>query len=251
MDMQRGLIFDTETNKLYGEIIEAAALEVVIFEGELRLLNSGHDFGRFKPSEPISLGAMATHHILDEDLEDCPRSTSFRFPAGLDTTHLIGHNIDYDVDAVKKTDYILPDKFHSICTLAMARRLWPTLETHTLSALAYHISPDKGEMREHLKEAHSAVTDCYTTFDLLKTIVEHQSIQTMEELAVFAESCRYPTHIFYGEFKGHAITDLETDDLIFLFAKTKDKFLKRSLEAELEHRQHEEMFSSDQEPLPF
>ncbi|ENU92530.1 hypothetical protein F971_01512 [Acinetobacter vivianii] len=251
MDMQIGLIFDTETNKLHGEIIEAAVLEVFILDGELRLLNAGHVFGRYKPSESICLGAMATHHIIDEDLENCPPASSFRFPSDLDTTYLIGHNIDYDIDAVKKTDYILPEKFHAICTLAMARRLWPTLETHTLSALAYHISHDRDATREHLKDAHSAITDCYTTFDLLKVIVEQQNIQTMDELAKFAESCRYPTHIFFGDFKGCAISDMETDDLVYLFAKTKDKFLKSSLENELEHRQQEHMFNSDQESLPF
>ena len=57
------LIFDTETHKLHGDIIEAAAVGVS-FHGQI-LLPTCYEFKkRYKPSEPIGLGAMAVHHIV-------------------------------------------------------------------------------------------------------------------------------------------------------------------------------------------
>ena len=53
----------------------------------------------FKPSEPIGLGAMAVHHIVDEDLIKCPPFTKFQMPKD-DVQYLIGHNIDYDIAAI-------------------------------------------------------------------------------------------------------------------------------------------------------
>ena len=77
------LIFDTETHKLHGDIIEAAGIGVVFHEigGNTPLIPTQFDFTkRFKPSEPINIGAMAIHHIVDEDLVKCPSFTRFNFP---------------------------------------------------------------------------------------------------------------------------------------------------------------------------
>src|SRR6218665_2225992 len=46
------------------------------------------------PKKPIELGALATHHILDEELADCPPASGFSLPPG--TEYLIGHDVDYD-----------------------------------------------------------------------------------------------------------------------------------------------------------
>jgi len=90
--MPKAIIFDTETTGLDSpEIVEAAWLEVK----SLSPLTLGEQFEqRYKPSKPIGIAALATHHILDEELVDCPPSRTFRLPEGLQ--YLIGHNIDFD-----------------------------------------------------------------------------------------------------------------------------------------------------------
>ena len=96
------LIFDTETHKLHGDIIEAAAIEVIFpsFRTDIPIMQTMFDFTkRYKPSEPISIAAMAVHHIVDEDLEKCPSFTKFQLPKD-DVQYLIGHNIDYDIAAI-------------------------------------------------------------------------------------------------------------------------------------------------------
>ena len=76
------LIFDTETHKLHGDIIEAAAMEVQFQPfTDYPIIPTMFDFTkRYKPSEPISIAAMAIHHIVDEDLVKCPSFTKFKLP---------------------------------------------------------------------------------------------------------------------------------------------------------------------------
>jgi len=126
--MSQAIIFDVEaTDKNDAVIIEAASLDVT----SLSPLDVGNPWvQRYNPGKPISLGALATHHIMDEELVSCPPSTSFKLPAG--TKYLIGHNIDFDWVAIGSPEV------KRICTLALARSLWPDLDSHTQSALLYY-----------------------------------------------------------------------------------------------------------------
>lgn len=242
------LIFDVETHKLHGDIIEAAAIETYFWalSGRKEFLPTMFEYQkRFKPSEPISLGAMAVHHIVDEDLVKCPAFTKFQMPKD-DVKYLIGHNIDYDIAAINRagTD---TTGIKAICTLAMARYIWPTLEVHNLTALAYHISSDRKATRRGLRNAHSALTDCKTTFSLVAQIIREKNITSLEELWEFSEQARYPTHIFYGKYKGCAIKDMENRDIEWLLSKADDFYLQVTLEDELSSRN----IINHNEELPF
>lgn len=242
------LIFDTETHKLYGDIIEAAAMEVKFynFDSSFPVTPTIFEFNkRYKPSEPISLAAMAVHHIVDEDLVKCPHFTKFKMPMD-NVQYLIGHNIDYDVAAVNRAGSSI-DGIKTICTLAMARYLWPTLEAHNLTALAYFVGSDRKATRRGLRNAHSALNDCKTTYSLLLKIVREKGFKTFEELYEFSELARYPTHIFYGKYKGWAIKDMDDRDIHWLMGKTDDEYLRISLENEILSRNS----IDEQEELPF
>lgn len=242
------LIFDVETHKLHGDIIEAAAIELFWLEThkKMELFQRQVEYTkRFKPSEPIGLGAMAVHHIVDEDLVKCPSFTKFQMPKA-DVQYLIGHNIDYDIAAIQRagTD---TTGIKAICTLAMARYIWPTLEEHNLTALAYHISSDRKATRRGLRNSHSALNDCQTTFSLLNKIVREKNFQSFEEIYQFSELARYPTHIFRGKYKGWAIKDLEDRNIDWLLSKTDDLYLQTALEDELTSRN----IANQNEELPF
>lgn len=242
------LIFDTETHKLHGDIIEAGAMEVTFFEigKHKELYPSQFEYTkRFKPSEPISLAAMAVHHIVDEDLIKCPSFTKFKMPKDV-VEYLIGHNIDYDIAAVNRTGTDTRG-IKAICTLAMARYLWPTLEAHNLTALAYYVGSDRKATRRGLRNAHSALNDCKTTLSLLMKIVKEKEIKSFEELYEFSEQARYPTHIFYGKYKGWAIKDMDDYDLGWLLSRTDEPYLRISLQNEFEERHN----ISENEELPF
>ncbi len=240
------LIFDTETHKLHGDIIEAAGVEVY-FYSPTEFIPTQREFSkRYRPSEPISLGAMAVHHIVDEDLIKCPSFTKFKIPDEYKVEYLIGHNIDYDIAAMNRAG-VDTSGMKAICTLAIARYIWPKLEAHNLSALAYHVSSNRKATRRGLRTAHSALSDCMTTYSLLNAIIRHQGVRSMEELYELSEQARYPTHIFYGKYKGWAIKDLDDTDIHWLMRRTEDEYLKRSLEDELLSRST----IDEQEELPF
>ena len=178
----------------------------------IRLDSLGLEVGRFeslyRPSKPISFGAMATHHILDSDLRDCEPSSSFRLPE--DCHFLIGHNIDFDWQVIGKPDA------KRICTLALSRSLYPHLDSHSLGALSYFLSfPDfRGEMRERLKGAHYALSAVLLTLDLLRNIVSDSGITyplDFNELWEKSEEARIPKVMPFGKHKGVQLKEVPSD----------------------------------------
>ena len=86
------LILDTETHDLNGYPIEIAYAPCSFEQGVL-VINQGEVFDEyFSRPEPIALGALATHHILETDIAEKPSFDTFRMPQGVQ--YLIGHNID-------------------------------------------------------------------------------------------------------------------------------------------------------------
>lgn len=90
--MSTVLVFDTETTGVIEPVlIEAAGISI-----------SGSPFDkqdntfvqRYNPEKAISYAAMATHHILDQDLTDCPKSAEFILDPQV--RYIVGHNIDFD-----------------------------------------------------------------------------------------------------------------------------------------------------------
>lgn len=191
------LVFDTETTDVDApEIVEAAYIEL-----DDGLSACGHFSQNYKPSKPISLGAMAVHHIMDEDVVDCPPSSSFALPAG--TEYLIGHNIDFDWRAIGEP------KVKRICTLALARSLWPSADSHTLSALTYLL--DRENARRRLRNVHNALADVQLCHELLIHISTLLNVQGIEGLWQASEKARVPTHMPFGKHKGMAIAEVPRD----------------------------------------
>lgn len=193
-------IFDTETTGLVEpEVIEAAWLKLDT-PFNLHVLEGFEQ--RYKPSKPIDLGAMATHHIMDEDLVDCPPSSSFALPA--DCQYLIGHNIDFDWKVIGEP----PVK--RICTLALCRRFFPDADSHTQTAMMYLFERDRA--RELVRNAHSALADvrnCRTVLDyVLANAGTVTETVTWEFIWSLSEAARIPTKMTFGKHKGMQIDQL-------------------------------------------
>lgn len=226
------IIFDTETSdKDEPEIIEAGWIEVgfgspttLPFEGmedrrdaKLRAIGSI----RLMPSMPIKLGAMATHHIMDEDLSKCEPSSSLVLPP---SDFLIGHNVDFDWKAASSHEV------KRICTLAMARELWPEADSHSLSALIYLL--DRKNARERLKHAHGALPDCWLCKTVLDSAIAITGVQSWDELWKFSEAARVPKIMAFGKHKGTAIKDVPSDYKRWLLNQPDvDQYLRKALTA--------------------
>lgn len=230
------LIFDVESTDLEpdAQIIEAAWLKLpekpspdMVVDPEESLYCE-----RFEPSKKISFGAMAVHHITPEELKGCRPSSAFRLP--IDVTYLVGHNIDHDWKCARS-----PEDVKRICTLAMARRVYPDLDSYTQSALMY-MAFGSG-IKENLRNAHSALADVTNNLLLLRHILQlclclssAGAFDTWEKVWKFSEECRIPKTMPFGKHQGVLLEDLPADYVGWLFRQewfaTDHPYLKLALE---------------------
>lgn len=218
------IILDTETTGLKEpQATEAAWLRLA----SIQTLEVAEEFlQRYKPSKPIELGALATAHILDEDLVDCPPHTDFALPAG--TTYIIGHNVDYDWGVIGQPDV------KRICTQALSRSLWPDADSHSQSAMIYLHYRDQA--RDLLKNAHAALDDVHNCRRLLVKILEELAARngapvfSFEDLWMISEEARIPTVIRFGKHAGSRISDIPADYKRWLLGQADvDPYLRKAL----------------------
>jgi exodeoxyribonuclease X len=215
-------IFDSETTGLNEpQLVEAAWLRL---RDDLTVADEF--LQRYKPSKPIELGALATSHILDEDLVDCPACSEFQMPTG--TQYLIGHNVDYDWGVIGKPD------IKRICTRALSKLLWPEADSHSQSAMIYlHYR----ESAKHLlKDAHAALDDVKNCRLLLVKILDAltekmgRPVSSWDDLWEISEDARLPRLIGFGKYKGMAISDLPSDYTRWLLNQNDlDPYLRKAL----------------------
>jgi exodeoxyribonuclease X len=191
------IVIDTETTGFdEPDVIELAHTEPML--APIFVDSISASVVRFKPRKAIAYGALATHHIFEDELGSAePWTGSWLPPAG--TEYLIGHHIDYDWKAIGSPD------IKRICMLALARRHWPDIDSHNLSAMIYATAPrcDWDELREIMRFAHGAGVDVSLTYRLLKIIVANLGVKTWEQLWQASETARIPLRLTFGKYGPH------------------------------------------------
>lgn len=160
-----------------------------------------------KPERAISYGAMAITGICEEDVADKPPHTqvvSYYMPVV--PAYIVGHNVDYDVQVAKNAG-VDTSQYKLICTLAIARKLYPDIE-HSLGALLYLFHYN--EARNHAKQAHSAAVDVRFCVILLRQFCIVAGITDMQSLYEFSEAARIPEFMPMGKHKGESISEIAT-----------------------------------------
>lgn len=201
-------VIDTETNGR--EPVEVIELAYNKLDPEKDWAVVEFKSTRYCPLIGSSNGALAAHHILDSELLACPPAKEAKLPDGIG--YVIAHNVDYDAKAL-----MIPVSVRRICTLAMCRYLWPTLESHTLGAMCYALwEPSKAKEMLTIGTLHSAQFDTDLCTSILWKILMHfveagTPIRTAEELWLFSEKARVPTIIAFGKYKGTPIKQLPWD----------------------------------------
>jgi exodeoxyribonuclease X len=146
---------------------------------------------RYRPSKPIELGALAAHHIMDEDLAGCPPSNSFSLPP--DATIIIGHNVDFDWKVIGAP------RVRRIDVMAMTWKVWPELGKIKQGALLYHV--DRARARALLRDAHSALQDVRNCLLVLQAIAQKVGgFESWEAMWRFSEEARVPTIMPFGKY---------------------------------------------------
>ena len=202
--MNEVIIIDSETNSAdkdceYIEIAYIGLTPSTLLSSETPTNVEISFSQRYLPTKVIALGALATHHIHISDLQACPPTGTFELPK--ETKYIIGHNIDFDWRAIKTPDVRRVD------TLALARYFLPDLDSHTQSALLYHILGVKA--RPILRDAHSAKADVRICLTILDHLIDYFiEVTTIEELWEVSEVARVPSHMQFGKHKGVAIANI-------------------------------------------
>lgn len=158
----------------------------------------------FKPTKPISIGAMATHHIIAEDLEQCPVWSGYTLPSNC--RYILGHAVDFDWKAIGSPNV------KRICTLALSRSVWPAIDSHKLTALIYHLY-SAPMARVIVKNAHDASADvemCMRALSFIWDLVGKP--ETWEQLWVISEEARIPKVFSFGKYKGEDISHIKAMD---------------------------------------
>lgn len=191
------IILDTETTGLNEpDVVQLAYTVSLLGIDDLYEPQMGLHQRMFKPTKPISLGAMATHHIIPEDVVDCqPWPGKWEPPAGVE--YLIGYNVDFDWKAIGSPHIARID------VLALARAALPDLDSHTLSAMVYHHAL-REVAREKLKRAHNASADVqlchFVLVELLKTL---PAMTSWHQLWLASEKARVPERMAFGKYGPH------------------------------------------------
>jgi len=212
----KAYIIDTETTNAEdtAEIIEAAWIDQ----------DSGEEYcERFLPAGPISFGAMATHHIMLQDLEACRASSEFSMPPA---DYIIGHNVDFDWRVMGNPNA------KRICTLALCRYLWPELDSHKQGAMMYFLFG--ADAQEQVKLAHCALDDVRMCQQILHACVG-ELIQrgiccdTWEDIWQASEIARKPTVMSFGKWKGTAVKDVPRDYMRWYLGQTEtDEYMRKA-----------------------
>lgn len=193
--MSSAIVIDTETTGLdEPDVISLAYTAPLDAPSSIRTFVEATIIARqFRPRKPISLGAMATHHIIPADLEkEEPWPGTWSPPA--DVEYLIGHSVDFDWQAIGSPHIT------RICTLALARWVWPNIDAHSLTALLYFLWPHE-DARSVVRGAHNTKHDVWLCAIVLERILHARpELTTWHEVWQASERARIPTHLGFGKY---------------------------------------------------
>ncbi|NMP26900.1 exodeoxyribonuclease X [Rahnella sp. SAP-1] len=192
-------VIDTETCGLEGGVVEIASVDVI--DGVITQPMSD----LVSPDRPISIDAMAIHHITEEMVEGKPRiAVAVRRYQG--SRYYVAHNAAFD-------RAMLPEMNGEwICTFKLARELYPDLR-YSNQYLRYALNLDVS-VPEGLYP-HRALYDCYVTAALLQRIIKDSGWSAEQMVAITARPTLLRT-LKFGKYRGKLIADIAEQDPAYL-----------------------------------
>jgi DNA polymerase III epsilon subunit-like protein len=216
----RFFLGDVETT---GPTPKDKVVEIAWFELDetLNVIDKQHSL--IDPQMKISAGASGVHGLTNADVEFAPTIEEFfdevvTKPVDGDIV-LIAHNVIFD------NRYFSPHMniVGQLCTLRLARRVWPTAENHKLATLMYELGLTRGT-------SHRADGDVETTLDLLRRIVAAMG----RPLIDLAEESMKPVFVevlTFGKHKGKRLDQLPRSYIDWLMGTDNlDRDLRYSLD---------------------
>lgn len=193
----RWIVGDTETTSLKDP--RACQIAWVEVDDNLQILNEFSSL--IDPERAIEPGASGTHHITNAMVSDAPTMDEFFYtvhdnPLGHGDVVLVAHNAAFDRPMIQP---YVGNLVTTLCTLRLARAIYPDMENHKLQTLRYAFELDTGKV-----DAHSASGDVAVLIKLL----ERMMTDTGLDMPGLLELGRKPLNITkftFGKFKGKLI----------------------------------------------
>ena len=204
----KAIVADTETASMKGPVCDLALIEI---DSELNVIDKLEVL--LNPGRKMAPAAQEVHGITDAMVEAQPTMAEFIEANGNpffvepgETLYFIAHNAQFDARMLAD---VLPEDVKKVCTLRMARNLWPDLDpeeqNHKLGTLAIMFGLERGP-------AHRAMGDAVTCLNLLRLIADTAKVGSFEELM---ELGRRPlsleSKITFGKHKGMKLGALPMD----------------------------------------
>lgn len=216
---RKDLIYlDTETHSLEDPILIQLAYKRAHQAAVTHYFSTG--------GTKIDLKAMAVHHITEEMIAGLPSFESSpsknQLANELQSSVLVAHNAAFDVDALRRRGVTVP---HTICTLRMARYVYPALEQHKLQYLRYWMNakPEGQDIRPHDAEGDILVLEA--VFERLWSdfSLENPGLSDAELIAKMEDISSRPSVLYlctFGKHKGQFWKDVPSDYLKWILEKS-------------------------------
>ena len=188
-------VIDTETCDLQGGVVEIASVDVV----DGKIVNPMSHLVR--PDRPISAQAMAIHRITEEMVADKPWIEEV-VPFYQGSPWYVAHNASFDRRVLPEMDG------EWICTMKMARRLWPGIK---YSNMALYKSRKLSVVTPSGLHHHRALYDCYITAALLIDIMQVSGWSAEQMVDVTGRPALLRTFTF-GKYRGQEVAEIAKDD---------------------------------------
>jgi exodeoxyribonuclease X len=169
-------VVDVETTGLDPKVDEVVEMAMVNVTTERGLRGTWSSL--FQPSIPIPPAASAIHHLTDEDVRGMPYFKTFGIEPG---NAFAAHNAAFD-------SQFIPQIAGSpmVCTMRLAKKLWPMLDSYSNQFLRYHLGlqiPDEYKaMGMHRALPDAVVSGCLLIEELKELAKLHSEIGTVEQL---------------------------------------------------------------------
>lgn len=206
--MDRLIVLDTETSGL-GEDSAVCEIAFLEFDRDFNVLQKHRSL--IDPQCPISPAASGIHRITNDMVKDEPTLDEYFHdvlgnPFGDAKVLMVAHNAAFDIKYVHK--YF--SSYEVLCTLKLARIIYPDAPDHKLATLKYMLSLGDGGF------SHTALADVEDCFGLLNSMREEANL----DLDGLIRLSRTPIKIEvmpFGKHKGVALEKLPKGYVQWLF----------------------------------
>jgi len=223
--MAKYVLFDTETTgtKEEDKIIQIGAM-IVDARSPIEVYDE-----MCSTNIEIKLEAMEIHNITPDLLEGKPSAVETKvynkiLELNIPDNYLIAHNINFDLDMIKKEGFV--NQYKLIDTLRCAKHLFPDLPYHRLQYLRYALDLYKEEESEAAKnnitiKAHDAIGDVLVMKLFLSKLVAkcreaYPDYNPMEKLETLTKTPVFIKTFKFGKHRGKDTTEVAREDAGYL-----------------------------------